>query len=115
MRRSKTGVAGSPGSAEKAQDDPRALCTDVARENDLDDGDQVTWTVGKETFCPVKFHAFEVGPISVTTRVRPREATGAALARARAVANVAWNEEYEEKLAGHLERVRQASGAAREP
>lgn len=86
-----------------------------ARNGDLDDGDEVSWTAGKETFCPVKFHAFDVGPVTVTSRVRPGETTGAALARVRAVANVAWSAEYLEKLAGHLARVREAAGIARNP
>ena len=76
-------------------------------------GDEVTWTAGKETFCPIKFHVFEVGPVTASTRVRPGESAADALTRVREFATTAWDIEYEEKLAGHLERVRRAAGMAK--
>lgn len=79
----------------------------------LDVADEIRWTAGKETFCPVKFHAFDVGPVTVTVRLRSGETARAAIERAITVARAAWDEEYQAKLAGHLERIREAAGAAR--
>ena len=114
MRRSKTGQGGSPVPAEPAATRaPEKGVGDEGLSGALDDGDEVSWTAGKETFCPVKFHGFEVGPVTVTTRVRPRETAADAIARAKAVATAAWEAEFEEKLKLHLERVREAAGTAR--
>jgi len=78
----------------------------------LDAGDSVTFTVGKETFCPVKFHAFEVGPFSATVRVRDGEDPLRAIARARDAAQGMFDAEYQAKLGGFLGRVRDAAYAA---
>ena len=115
MRRSRsnTGPAGFLDSPEAAvQSKPGEVPS--APDSWLDDGDEVSWTAGRETFCPVKFHSFEVGPVTVTTRVRPRESAKEAIARAKAVALDAWPAEYEAKLAGHLARIRDAAKATSE-
>ena len=79
----------------------------------LDAGDAVTFTAGKETFCPIKFHAFDVGPFTATTTVREGESYVDALDRVKAAAQLAWDTEYEEKLAGHGDRVRRAAAQYR--
>ena len=79
----------------------------------VDDGDEVSVTVGAETFCPIKFHAFVVGPVTVSVRVRKGEDSISAVARAKAIARAAWDAEYEEKLEEHPGRVRQASESVR--
>ena len=61
----------------------------------------------------MKYHAFDVGPVTATARVREGEASVEAVARAKAVALSAWQAEYREKLDGHFRRVAEAADAAR--
>ena len=97
-----------PGSTSPAASDPPAYVVAA-----LDDGDEVTFTVGAETFSPIRFHTFTVGPVQVKTRLRPRETAPAAIERARLAAQHAFDEEHARKLAAFLERVRDVAVAAK--
>src|SRR5690349_15140793 len=50
-----------------------------------DAGDSITVTIGKEILYPVKFNGVEVGPLSMTVRIRQGETAGKAYERARVV------------------------------
>ena len=73
-------------------------------EGDLDPGDELGVTLGAETFRPVKYNAFSVGPISVRVRVRQGEKAADAYARARRMAEVAFEAEFELKRQGFAKR-----------
>lgn len=78
----------------------------------LGPGDEVAFTVGREGFTPVKFHTFEVGPFTVTTKVREGETGAEAVARARVAAQAIFDAEYKRKLDAYLDHVREASETA---
>ena len=80
---------------------------------DLDEGDEISVTVGREVFTPVKFQTFDVGPCSATVRLRKGESVRDAMLRASNVARSLFRAEYEEKVSGFLVRVREASETAR--
>jgi len=79
----------------------------------LDPGDEVSVTIGRELYSPIRYQTFEVGPYTVVTKVRPGETAREAFARARAVAQEAWDQEFEEKVGQHGDRVSRAADAVR--
>lgn len=72
---------------------------------DLSEGDEVGYTMGAETFSPIKGNAFTVGPFSAKTRVRNGERAADAIARAAAVCGAAFQSAYELQLREHVARV----------
>lgn len=72
----------------------------------LEAGAEVTVTWGKEYFQLIQFNGFDVGPISLTTRVREGETVGQAVARAAAALETAAQAEYQRKSRGHVARLR---------
>ena len=83
------------------------------QDDDLDEGDELSVTVGREVFTPVKFQTFDVGPCTATVKLRKNESVRDAMLRASNVAHSLFRAEYEEKVAGFLVRVREASETAR--
>ena len=83
--------------------------TAIVPEDDtlLSVGDEVTVTAGRETYTPIRFHTFEVGPFAVTTRVRQGETGQQAFERATRFLQRLFVVEHEKKLAQFLERVRE--------
>lgn len=63
----------------------------------LDIGDAVTITLGKETFFPEKYNGFDVGPLSATVRLRAGETLDELWLRAHRVLDVMFEAEFELK------------------
>jgi hypothetical protein len=72
---------------------------------DLDEGDALTVTLGKELFSPVRYHSFEVGPITVTIKVRSGEASDDAFMRAHRILDVMFEAEFDLKRKQFAERM----------
>jgi hypothetical protein len=73
---------------------------------DLGVGEEVEVTRGKETFFPVKFNGFDVGPISVRVVRREEETGEEAYIRAATSAAVMFQAEFDLKLAQYFDRLR---------
>jgi hypothetical protein len=73
----------------------------------------VTVTWGKETFTPVRFNSFDVGPFSITVARVPGEELDELRKRAQAHLERIAEEEFDRKLRAHLGRVRRAADVAR--
>jgi len=71
---------------------------------DLERGDAVEVTVGKETFFPVKFNGFDVGPVTAKTTVRDRETPEDAYVRAATAAEVMFAAQFDVKMRQYFER-----------
>jgi hypothetical protein len=67
------------------------------------EGEEVSYTWGSETLCPVRYNACTVGPFTVTTRVRKGESAAQALARARDELAPFVAEELDRKVREHYE------------
>lgn len=76
--------------------------------------ESVTVTWGKETFTPVRFNSFDVGPFSITVARVPGEGIDELRKRAQAHLERVAEEEFDRKLRAHLGRVRRAAEVARE-
>jgi uncharacterized Zn finger protein (UPF0148 family) len=80
-----------------------------------DVGEEVTVTWGEETFQPVQFNTFHVGPFTTNTRVRPGETRVQAMERAYAELEAFAEEIFERKKKAYvvsLNSVRPRQGAA---
>lgn len=85
------------------------LTSDATPAKAADPGDFVTVTIGKESFCPVKYNGFDVGPIAVSVTVREGETHAGAYRRARLAASVLFEAEFDlrvEEFRRHLEESR---------
>jgi hypothetical protein len=78
----------------------------------LEVGDSLTVTIGCETFCPVKFHPYQVGPLSTTVRVREGETGFDAYLRARGFLAKLVQVEFEVHTKEMFGRIRQAAASA---
>lgn len=94
----------------KAADDARRAAR--SRAPDLDVGDVLEVTVGKETFSPVKYHTFDVGPVTVRGSVRDGEDALTAYMRLYESALVLFSTEFELKCTTYLGRAVKAREAA---
>lgn len=94
----------------KAADDARRAAR--ARVPDLDVGDVLEVTVGKETFSPVKYHTFDVGPVTVRGSVRDGEDALGAYMRLYESALVLFSTEFEAKCKAFFGRAVKAREAA---
>lgn len=74
-------------------------------DQDLDEGDSFTITHGKEVFSPIRFHVYEVGPVSVTCTLRKGEGLDEAYARARRFLEIAFHAEFELKQRDYFARL----------
>lgn len=64
-------------------------------------------TVGPETFSPVKYNSFSVGPISATARVEPGETLSSAYSRAYHNAHALFDAEYQIAVQRYFDRIRE--------
>jgi len=60
-------------------------------------GDTLTVVIGAETYYPVKFNGFTVGPLSATTVIRPDEKAGDAYSRVHRYLSVLFETELQIK------------------
>lgn len=74
---------------------------------DLSAGDEVRVQIGPEVFSPIRYHTFTVGPVSVSTKVRPGESAEEAHVRAWSIAEVAFEAQFSTCLQQFLDRVRE--------
>jgi len=44
-------------------------------------GDKIIVTYGEQTFCPIQYHSFRVGPFTMETTIQPGEDEDAAFER----------------------------------
>lgn len=68
--------------------------------------DTLTVTYGEETFSPIPYNTFRVGPISVAIELHVGETIEQAHFRAWEFLKKAANKEYEEKASAFLEKVK---------
>lgn len=78
-----------------------------------DAGDSLTVTIGKEIIFPVKFNGVEVGPLSMTVRVRAGETAGQAYTRARIVLEHLFETEFAVRMKDFIAHVAEARVQAR--
>lgn len=78
-------------------------------DEDLHEGDSFTVTHGKEVFTPIKFHTYEVGPLSVSVTIRKGESVTDAYTRARRFLETAFQAEFELKKRDYFARMDQST------
>lgn len=69
-------------------------------------GDVITVTHGPETFTPIKYHTFTIGPFTANTHVLPCETAADAYRRAMSELRKLMEAEFEARCRGYLERVK---------
>jgi hypothetical protein len=70
-----------------------------------EDGGSIEVTCGRETFFPIKFNGFDVGPVTVRTQVRAGETAREAYSRAAAAARAMFSAAFDVKLGDYLDRL----------
>jgi hypothetical protein len=80
---------------------------------DEDGFEELTVTWGREHVQAVQFCGFDVGPFSLTVRLRDGESVESAYERAQARLSKVAEVEFSRKLREHLDRVRRAAQAGR--
>lgn len=70
----------------------------------------VTW--GEEVYQPVQFHTFRVGPITASAKVAEGQSIAGVYRQLWAELDRLGRAQFEEKLAGALERIKRAGKAA---
>jgi hypothetical protein len=73
--------------------------------------ERLTVTQGKEVFELVQYNSFSVGPMVAEVVPRPDESIVVAIARTQVLLQAAFEEEYERKLRGYLDRLGRAAAA----
>lgn len=73
----------------------------------------VSVTAGPETYSPIRYYSFTVGPCRVESRVRPGESVEDAYRRAHTHAHMLLDVEYDLAVQRHLSRVRSVNEAAK--
>jgi hypothetical protein len=76
---------------------------------DVDRYESFAVTMGSETFSPISYNSFTVGPFSLTVRIMRGESFEGAFDTAMEKLEALFKREYETKLAEHLERVKKAA------
>lgn len=71
----------------------------------MEAGDTVTLTRGAESFSPLEYQSFDVGPFAVTVRLRDGESHDCAVARGTAVLDEIARREYEAAVTRFESRV----------
>lgn len=74
----------------------------------VDPGTELLVTIGVQTFFPIQFNGFAVGPFSLTVRIRDGESIAKAYARARAQLEELFETEYQIQSNSFRDRVRDA-------
>jgi len=64
--------------------------------------------MGAETFSPVQYHPFTVGPFSATTTIRPGETVKQATLRVYALLEILFRHDFDMKARGHNARCHEA-------
>lgn len=80
---------------------------------DEDGWESLTVTWGAEKFAPIQYHSFDMGPLSVTVASEPGLTLAEAHARAIGHLKLMAEHQFEEQLAGFVERAKKAAAAAR--
>ena len=78
----------------------------------LSPGDTLTVTMGAETFSPVQYHPFTVGPFTATTTIRPGETASDASIRVYDLLSVLFRHEFDMKAREHNDRSHEAAALA---
>lgn len=78
----------------------------------LQAGDRLGVSIGKETYFPIKFNGFDVGPVSIETTVREGESGADAYLRVRGAAEAIFQAEYEVKVKDYFDRLRKTGERA---
>lgn len=73
---------------------------------DLRPGETLTVTIGQETFKPLDYHSFSVGPIVVGITIQPGETAEQAYSRARIAAETLFEAEFELKVKSFKDHLR---------
>lgn len=76
-------------------------------------GDTFTVTTGQETYYPVKYNGYTVGPVSHTTSVRAGESAEDAWMRASLVCELLFEAEFQVKTELYFKRLREVRLRAR--
>lgn len=86
---------------------PDGAVENAKREIDftLQEGDEIAFTFGAETFSPVKYNTFSVGPFTIKSVVRPGESAKDAYVRIRTAAGVMFEAEFEFKKKDFFARL----------
>lgn len=87
--------------------------TGVGIEPDDEGGDEITITFGAQKYAPIQYQSFDIGPFTVRTVRRPGETFAEVYARVAPELRAMAEQEFKERLAEHLARVKLAAGAAR--
>ncbi len=77
----------------------------VSFDRSIDEGDAVTFTLGKEVYWPHRSAGYEVGPFSVTVRLRKGESPEDLAKRAHHFLDVLFEAEFELKRKQFRERL----------
>lgn len=75
----------------------------------VDEGDRLRVVIGRETFSPVKYNTFDVGPLEMTVTVRRGESAADAFLRARVVLEQLFDAELATRIrefVDHLDEAR---------
>lgn len=75
----------------------------------------MTFTKGKETYTPIRFHSFEVGPFSVTLEPKSDGETWRELSkRGEALAESVFQDHYAKAIERYFDRVEDAGRRAKQ-
>ena len=72
-------------------------------------GDEVRLSYGPETFSPIKYNTFTVGPITASTRVLPGETGDAAFLRLSKTLHAMYEAQFATCSEQFLERIREVN------
>ena len=76
------------------------------------EGDEVSVTFGEETFSPVQYNSFRIGPFFYKTRVHKGETPEQAFDRANAYVTRMAQRAFKEKMETYFGHLREAGKAA---
>lgn len=74
----------------------------------VDAGDSIEVTIGRSIIYPVKFNGLEVGPLTMSVRVRQGETPGQAWSRARSVLEELYQAELDLRLKEFVDNLDEA-------
>ena len=92
--------------AAKAKADAKALSEDDHEY----EGEPIDVTWGREHVQPVQYNGMDIGPFSMTTKIRKGETPVSAAARAMLQLDAIAQNEFKTKLPAFLQRIRDAAG-----
>ena len=84
----------------------------LVEEHDLlGPGDTIAMTWGEETFTPIRFHTFTVGPFRAITTIKPNETALLARVRLAKFLSKMAALDFAEKVEGFPDRIKATRGA----